>query len=80
MDLGKRRNTSIDCLRGIGVLLMLFHHLVYVLAEYKKIDIDMLSHPFWSNFPKVIIFIFLFSSGISLSLSERKNWELIIIL
>jgi uncharacterized membrane protein len=75
MSLGKQRNSSIDFLRGIAVLLMLFDHLLYVLAEYKKFEIDMLSHPFWSNLPKLIILIFLFTSGISLSLSAKSSFK-----
>lgn len=76
MNSEKERCTSIDCLRGVAIGLMLFHHSIYVLAEYKKIDVDMLSHPFWGNFPKLIIFIFLFTSGISLSLSRGSSINL----
>lgn len=76
MSLEKQRNSSIDCLRGFAVLLMLFHHLIYVFAEYKIIEVNMLTNSFWSNFPKVIIFIFLFTSGISLSLSIEKSLEI----
>jgi uncharacterized membrane protein len=75
MNLEKLRSTPIDFLRGIAVVLMLFHHIIYVLTEFNKIEIDMLSHPFWSNFPKLIIFIFLFTSGISLSLSTGKSLQ-----
>jgi uncharacterized membrane protein len=75
MNLERKRNYSIDGLRGVAIGLMLFHHFVYILAEYKKIEIDMLSHPFWSNFPKLIIFIFLFTSGISLSLSMESSFK-----
>jgi uncharacterized membrane protein len=73
MNLKKQRYSSIDCLRGIAIVLMLFHHIIYVLAEFKKIEIDMLFSPLWSNFPKLIIFIFLFTSGISLSLATGKS-------
>jgi uncharacterized membrane protein len=75
MNSGKKRCPFIDSLRGVAIGLMLFHHSIYVLAEYKKIDVDMLSHPFWSNFPNLIIFIFLFTSGISLSLSTGSSFK-----
>ena len=35
----------------------------------------MLSHPFWSILPNLIIFIFLFTSGISMSLSTEGSFK-----
>ncbi len=64
------RFSFLDQLRGFAVLLMIIFHFSYDLMLFKYVAIDFSKDLFWWCFPRVIVFLFLFSMGISLRLAH----------
>ncbi|MGB0454383.1 MAG: heparan-alpha-glucosaminide N-acetyltransferase [Bacteriovoracaceae bacterium] len=71
----KHRFPIVDQLRGFAVLLMIIFHFSYDLAIFKFINLTFKrSDSFlWWIFPRVIVFLFLLSVGISLYLGHHKK-------
>lgn len=76
MSKEKVRYEFIDFTRGFSVLLMIIFHFSYDLDFFHIIDIDIINHPFWWTFPRVIVFIFFLAVGMSLALvhSHHIRW------
>jgi len=66
---GWKRLEFVDFLRGVAVILMLVYHVFFDLEFFNKIT---LNSPFWYFFPRFIGGIFIFVSGISLTLARKK--------
>jgi len=67
------RSLIIDVLRGFTVVLMIIFHFSFDLNYYGLINIDIINHPFWYFFPRLIVFLFLFATGMSLTLVHAQN-------
>ncbi len=59
------RYDFVDELRGVAVALMIFFHFSYDLAMFDFVDIDFQKDFFWWFLPRLIVFLFLFSVGMS---------------
>ncbi len=62
----------IDFLRFLAIILMIIYHTGYDLALLKVMKINMRS-TFWYYLPRVIVPLFLFSSGLSINLNQSVN-------
>ena len=69
----KSRYHFIDALRGFTVILMIIFHFSFDLENFHFIQIDILKSPFWYFFPRLIVFLFLFAVGMSLTLVHRDS-------
>ncbi len=67
------RYNSLDFLRGVAVVLMIFFHLFYDLDIFGYVDIDFSKDFFWYWLPRLIVFLFMISMGMSLTLAHRKT-------
>jgi uncharacterized membrane protein len=67
------RYPFIDQIRGFAVLLMIIFHFSFDLALFGWVTIDFQKNLFWWVFPRVIVFLFLFSMGLSTPLSQREK-------
>ncbi len=67
------RYDFIDVLRGFTVVLMIVFHLFFDLDYYGLINIDIINDPFWYFFPRLIVFMFLFATGMSLTIAHSKG-------
>ncbi len=65
------RYPVIDTIRSIAVILMIIFHLFFDLNNHNLISIDFQEETFWFIFPRVIVALFLFCVGISLSLDHE---------
>lgn len=71
------RSSLIDALRGFTIILMIFFHFSFDLNNFGFIKIDIINAPFWYVLPRIIVFLFLFAVGMSLSLAHKVkiNWR-----
>ena len=69
----KSRYLFIDALRGFTVILMIIFHFSFDLENFQFIHIDILRSPFWYLFPRIIVFLFLFAVGMSLTLVHGQK-------
>lgn len=60
-------------LRGFAIVLMFVFHFSFDLNYFGVINIQFLEDPFWLNFRRLIVSLFLLLVGISLHLSTRKG-------
>jgi uncharacterized membrane protein len=67
------RSLILDVLRGFTVVLMIIFHFSFDLDYFGFISIDIVHHPFWYFFPRLIVFNFLLATGMSLTLVHQKN-------
>lgn len=72
-----KRFILIDCIRGLGVLLMIFFHFIFDLGFFGLAGITFLGHPYWLAFAKFIVSLFLVCAGIGLALvhKSRIRWD-----
>ena len=63
---------GLDQVRGLAVLFMLIFHFTYDLTLFNHITLDM-REGFWFFFPRLIVFLFLWSVGASLELVHGKG-------
>lgn len=70
------RSLFIDTLRGFTIILMIFFHFSFDLNNFGFINVDIIHAPFWYALPRLIVFLFLFAVGMSLTLAHRNkiNW------
>lgn len=69
----KRRLVLPDCLRLLAMALMIFYHFSYDLILFKFMDFDIINLPFWWFLPRLIVFLFLFTAGFSLSIAHGNE-------
>jgi uncharacterized membrane protein len=69
----KVRYPFIDYLRGVAIILMIIFHGAYDLNLFGFLDIDFSEDPFWFNFPRVIVFLFLFTMGCGLTIAHKNG-------
>lgn len=71
------RSGLIDSLRGFTIILMIFFHLSFDLSNFNFIKVDIIEAPFWYFLPRLIVFLFLFAVGMSLTLvhGEAIKWQ-----
>ena len=67
------RYPAIDILRGIAILMMFVFHFCFDLKYFGVIDVDFTTHPFWLNFRRTIVSMFLLLVGVSLYLATRNG-------
>lgn len=72
------RSLIIDAIRGFTVILMIFFHFCFDLNNFKFIDVDIIHGTFWFALPRIIVFLFLFAVGMSLTLANHDeiHWRL----
>lgn len=63
----------VDVLRGFTVVLMIIFHFSFDLNYYGLVRFDIIHHPFWYIFPRLIVFLFLFTTGISLAIAHQDQ-------
>lgn len=66
----KNRSHFLDALRGLTVVLMIIFHFSFDLDHFGLVTFDIVHHPFWYFFPRLIVFLFLFAVGMSLRLAH----------
>lgn len=66
----RNRYEIIDIYRGVAVLLMIIFHFTYDLALFKYVPLTFKKHqdPFWWFLPRIIVFLFMVSMGMSMHL------------
>lgn len=71
------RSKVIDAIRGFTIILMIIFHTSFDLNNFGFLNFDILHHPFWYIFPRIIVFLFLFAVGASLTLAHKEtiNWS-----
>lgn len=73
----KTKNTArfktLDAIRGFAIILMIAFHIAYDLTIFNFLKINFQNDQFWFVLPRVIVFIFLVCSGISLRLAHKKS-------
>lgn len=67
------RYPVIDMLRGVAILLMFVFHFSFDLNYFGVVSIHFLEDPFWLNFRRLIVSLFLILVGISLHLATRDG-------
>lgn len=72
-----KRFPIIDEFRGFAVFLMVIFHFSYDLSMFGWVTINFQKDLFWWTFPRVIVFFFLLSMGMSTPLSQKIeiNWK-----
>ncbi|AUN98577.1 DUF1624 domain-containing protein [Bacteriovorax stolpii] len=69
----KNRSLFLDVLRGFTVVLMIIFHFSFDLDYFGLVSFDIVHHPFWYFFPRLIVFLFLFAVGVALTLAHREG-------
>ncbi len=69
----KPRYPLVDYLRGVAIVLMIIFHGAYDLTLFGFLDIDFSEDRLWYVFPRVIVFLFLFSMGCGLTLAHKDG-------
>lgn len=69
----KQRSQLIDAIRGFTIILMIFFHLNFDLHNFGFWKFDIVHEPFWYALPRLIVFLFLFAVGMSLTLAHREG-------
>lgn len=71
------RSRIIDAIRGLTIILMIFFHLSFDLTNFGFLKIDIIREPFWFALPRLIVFLFLFAVGMSLTLAhgDHIHWR-----
>ncbi len=69
----KDRLMTLDFLRGFSVFLMIIFHLCFDLNHFDYIDIKIYSGAFWHYFRWLIVNLFIFTAGYSISIVHKKK-------
>lgn len=67
------RSLIVDAIRGFTVILMIIFHFSFDLNLFGLLEFDIMKNPFWYFFPRLIVFLFLFSAGLALSLAHKNG-------
>ena len=65
---------EVDALRGVAVVLMVIYHFTWDLVYFGLYQANLLVGP-WQWFARGIATIFIFVMGVSLTLSDTREWE-----
>ena len=78
-DTSNYRYHFIDQIRGFAVFLMIIFHFSYDLQMFNFVEIDFVQDTFWWIFPRVIVFLFLLSMGLSFPIvhSPKIRWSVL---
>lgn len=68
-----QRSLLIDSLRGFTIILMIFFHFSFDLSNFGFLNVDIVHDPFWYALPRLIVFLFLFAVGMSLTLAHKEK-------
>jgi uncharacterized membrane protein len=71
--MNKSRFEFIDHIKAFAVILMVIYHFTYDLYVLKIVAFNMGKSLFWYSWPKIIITIFLISTGINLCLINKNG-------
>lgn len=72
----KNRIQWVDNLRGIAIILMVIFHFCYDLRYFGWVNWDVPNGGGWWQFRYVILSLFIFTMGLSLSLAHHKQFKL----
>jgi uncharacterized membrane protein len=67
------RSLIVDAIRGFTVVLMIIFHFSFDLNLFGFLEFDIIKNPFWYLFPRLIVFLFLFTAGLALSLAHKNG-------
>ncbi len=67
--ISNKRLLGLDVLKGLGIVLMIVYHFAFDLNHFRFLEIDFFTW-FWRIFRYLIVTFFLFSVGVSLTLSH----------
>ncbi|MBC7540828.1 MAG: DUF1624 domain-containing protein [Bacteriovorax sp.] len=67
------RSRVIDAIRGLTIILMIFFHFSFDLNNFGFLKTDIIHEPFWYGLPRLIVFLFLFAVGMSLTLAHQDK-------
>lgn len=73
-----KRSDLIDQIRGFAIILMAIFHFSFDLNAFGYVSIDFFEDKVWFVFPRIIVFLFMFTMGISLYLAHSNGirWPL----
>lgn len=71
----RARIELIDLGRGVALLAMFVYHFAYDLSFFRLVEVDVLSHPGWRAFARLIAGSFLAIVGFSLVLATRCGFD-----
>lgn len=72
----QQRLVWVDALRGLAIVLMVIFHFCYDLRYFGYVDWDVPNGPNWWPFRYLIVTLFVFTVGISLSLAHKQQLDL----
>ncbi len=77
INLRSKRSSLLDAIRGFTIILMIFFHFSFDLDNFGFIHQDIVHAPFWYALPRLIVFLFFFAVGMSLTLAhaEKIHWK-----
>ncbi len=76
-----KRFSIVDEIRGFAIGLMIFFHFSFDLNIFKLVNIDFSNNWFWWILPRIIVFLFFLSVGLSLGITHtpkiqwKKFWK-----
>ena len=72
-----QRYLMLDCIRGLAVCLMIVFHLIFDLHHFRFIQVGFMAHPYWIDFARFIVFLFLLCVGMALPVVHRNGirWD-----
>lgn len=73
LNMHNKRFEFIDHIKAFAVILMVIYHFTYDLYVLKLVSFNMGDSLFWYSWPKIIITIFLVSTGINLCLINKNG-------
>jgi len=71
----KQRLLWVDALRGLAIILMVIFHFCYDLRYFGYVDWQIPNGPHWWPFRYLILTLFIFTVGLSLSLAHKKTFN-----
>ncbi len=65
----------VDALRGFAIVLMIVFHFCYDLRYFGYVDWSVPDGDYWWPFRYIILTLFIFTAGLSLSLAYGQQWD-----
>lgn len=65
-----KRLLSLDLLRALAIVLMIYFHFAFDLGAFGFVQIDFTLDPFWWGLPRLIVFLFLVAVGGALGVAS----------
>ncbi|MEO0443323.1 MAG: heparan-alpha-glucosaminide N-acetyltransferase, partial [Pseudomonadota bacterium] len=75
VPLKSHRLAWVDALRGLAIVLMIIFHFCYDLRYFGYVNWNVPNGPNWWPFRYLILSLFIFTLGISLSLAHKKKFK-----